>query len=461
MTPNSVLRLVVAIPLLLLFLLAQGYWLSRFWRFASRIRSATLRPIARGLAITVVAVVAVALTAVFFSGRRDLVWRFSGMMGIVGLWITTAFASWTLIGLVSGIDLAGRYVWGLLATASKGPKSAAEPSPGQSQAGSVRDVVRLDRRRFVQGATALAGAIPFGAAAYGFFIGRHDYRVHKIELPINGLPHELDGLRIAQLSDIHIGSYMAATDVRRAVGMANELEPDLSVVTGDFITGPNDPLEACISELARLRAPLGVWGCNGNHEIYADAQHVAAELFSEHGMKLLRQENAEISWRGAKFNLIGVDYQIARSPRGRRLVMLAHTDSLVRRDMPNILLSHNPNSFPRAAELGIELMLTGHTHGGQVRVEILDHRISPAQFLTPYTAGLFKRPLGSGSALDDQQAWSAARSHLGAAASAAASTTTSSVPAALVYVNSGLGTIGAPVRLGVPPEISLLVLRCA
>jgi predicted MPP superfamily phosphohydrolase len=113
--------------------------------------------------------------------------------------------------------------------------------------------------------------------------------------------------------------------------------------------------------------------------------------------------------------------------------------------MPNILLSHNPNSFPRSAELGIELMLTGHTHGGQVRVEILDHRFSPARFLTPYEAGLYKRPLGSASALNDKEAWNAAPSG----------------PAALVYVNRGLGTIGAPVRLGVPPEISLLVLRCA
>jgi predicted MPP superfamily phosphohydrolase len=227
--------------------------------------------------------------------------------------------------------------------------------------------------------------------------------------------------------------------------MANELKPDLSVITGDFLTGPNDPLATCISELARLRAPLGAWGCNGNHEIYAGAQEEAAELFAGHGMKLLRQENAEISWRGGRFNLIGVDYQLARSFRGRRTIMLADTGSLVRRDMPNILLSHNPNSFPRSAELGIELMLTGHTHGGQVRVEILDHRFSPARFLTPYEAGLYKRPLGSASEPNDKEAWNAAPSG----------------PAALVYVNRGLGTIGAPVRLGVPPEISLLVLRCA
>lgn len=391
-------------------------------------------------------------------GRRELVWRFSGMMGVVGLWITTGFLSWTMIGLVSGIDMAVRRARRLLDRISNRPRLSSVDSLSQPPIKASQDHVRLDRRRFVQAATALAGAVPFGAAAYGFFIGRHDYRIHQVDLPISGLPQALDGLRIAQLSDIHIGSYMAAADVRRAVGMANELQPDLSVVTGDFITGPNDPLQTCISELARLRAPMGVWGCNGNHEIYADAQHVAAELFAEHGMKLLRQENGELSWQGAKFNLIGVDYQLTRGAGGRRLIMLAHTDSLVRRDMPNILLSHNPNSFPRAAELGIELMLTGHTHGGQVRVEILDRRFSPAQFLTPYVAGLFKRPLGSASTLDDHEAWNAVRSHASAAAVARGAT---SLPTALVYVNRGLGTIGAPVRLGVPPEISLLTLRCA
>ena len=140
----------------------------------------------------------------------------------------------------------------------------------------MRPDVQIDRRRFVQGATAFAGAIPFGLGAYGFLIGRHAYRVHEVDLPLASLPRELDGLRIAQLSDIHIGSYMSAAEVRRAVAMANELNPDLSVVTGDFITGPRDPLEACISELAALRAPLGVWGCNGNHEIYADAEEESA-----------------------------------------------------------------------------------------------------------------------------------------------------------------------------------------
>jgi uncharacterized protein len=454
----SLMRLAVAGPLLLLFLWAQRYWFLRAWRFAARIKSPLLRPILRVLTISGFGFVAAALAALFFSDRRDLIWRFSGMMGFVGFWITTAFLSWVIISLISGTRLAWNRIRRPLVSVPDNPTPVAASS-GRPPLASTRGNVRFDRRRFIQAATALAGAAPFGAGAYGFLIGRRDYRVCQVDLPVSGLPQALDGLRIAQLSDIHIGSYISAPDVRRAVGMANELQPDLSVVTGDFITGPNDPLEACVSELAHLRAPLGVWGCNGNHEIYADTQHLTAELFAKHRMKLLRQENAEISWHGGKFNLIGVDYQLARNGRGRRLTILAHTDLLMRRDMPNILLSHNPNSFPRAAELGIELMLTGHTHGGQVRVEILDHRFSPAQFLTPYIAGLYKRPLGSASALDDQEAWSAARSHAAVAPSPSAAV--ASVPAALVYVNRGLGTIGAPVRLGVPPEISLLTLRCA
>ena len=440
----SVLRLAVAVPLLLLFLWAQVYWFRLLWRFSGRIQFQSLRRALRALMAIGLAFVATVLLATFFVGRRDLVWGLPGTVGVVGLWVTTAFMSWVLISLVSGIAFITR-------RAPRPPTRALDASAPSVHSPSLPplrakpDEVRLDRRRFVQAASALAGAIPFGVGAYGFLIGRHDYRVHQVDLPISGLPQELDGLRIAQLSDIHIGSYMSAAEVRRAVGLANELKPHLSVVTGDFVTGPNDPLESCVSELARLQAPLGVWGCNGNHEIYAKAQERSADLFADHRMKLLRQENAEIGWRGAKFNLIGVDYQLARSFRGRRLIMLARTGTLVRRDIPNILLSHNPNSFPRAAELGIELMLTGHTHGGQVRVEILDHDFSPAHFMTPYVAGLYKRPLGCDSTLGDQEA----------------STATSRAPAALVYVNRGLGTIGAPVRLGVPPEISLLTLRCA
>jgi predicted MPP superfamily phosphohydrolase len=207
--------------------------------------------------------------------------------------------------------------------------------------------------------------------------------------------------------------------------------------TGDLLTGHGDPLAACVAELSRLRAPLGVWGCNGNHEIYTHTQEEAAQLFRGYGMTMLRQQSEQLAWRGAKFNLIGVDYQRQRWFSGEGPPMLRDVEDLARQDMPNILLSHNPNAFPRASELGIELMLAGHTHGGQVQVEILDHRISPARFITPYIAGLYRRPL-SGDAASLFRKRNAA-----------------------LYVSRGLGTIGTPLRLGVPPEITLLTLRRA
>src|SRR5436309_16116573 len=114
-------------------------------------------------------------------------------------------------------------------------------------------------------------------------------------------------------------------------------------------------------------------------------------------MKLLRHENVQLPFRGAHFNLLGVDYQRERTTGGHRLQMLPDLAPLVRRDMPNILLSHNPNSFNRAAELGIELSLAGHTHGGQIKVEIVDHSISPARLITDFVAGLYHLPMGNGS----------------------------------------------------------------
>jgi predicted MPP superfamily phosphohydrolase len=166
-------------------------------------------------------------------------------------------------------------------------------------------------------------------------------------------------------------------------------------------------------------------------------------------MKLLRQENAQLSFRGANFNLIGVDYQRERNVNGHRTQMLSNMDDLIRRDMPNILMSHNPNSFNRAAELGVELSLAGHTHGGQIQVEILDHRLTPARFISDYIAGMFERPLFKPS------------TEISVKRQPDVPRGTPHPNASRLYVNRGLGTVGAPVRLGVPPEISLIVLRRA
>ena len=123
--------------------------------------------------------------------------------------------------------------------------------------------------------------------------------------------------------------------------------------------------------------------------------------------------------------------------------MLRSIEALVRRDIPNLLLSHNPETFPRAAALGIELSLAGHTHGGQIRFALGNRQWSPASLITPFVAGLYRLPFGpEGHATADEVA-------------------PRPPPSAFLYVNRGLGTFALPLRLGVPPEITVLTLRAA
>ena len=297
----------------------------------------------------------------------------------------------------------------------------------------VKQVVNPERRLLLRNMGKLGVSLPFIAAAYAAGRERLAYHIDRLEIPVAGLPRSLMGLKITHLSDIHMGDFMPLSEVRRIVDLANELGGDIAVITGDFITDHGDPLTECIHELSRLRVPLGIWGCNGNHEIYADAEESAKCLFRQNGMRLLRQESCVVSWRGTGFNLIGVDYQIqGKSELG---AMLPGIEMLIRRDMPNILLSHNPNSFYRAAECGIELTLAGHTHGGQVKVEILHRGFNPAAFFTKFVAGPYKLQ------------WNQAGSEQDGAGRFFS-----------LYVNRGLGTVKLPIRWGVPPEIALLTL---
>lgn len=416
--------ILVRILFLVLFF-AIVFGVQRFWFVRAWSRIAGLRPV--GLQNFLYAALIGLAFLLFLTILNPIFGHFlSGVGGgrtlitLSSLWLFASLFGFLAVKSVGGIERVTDFV----ARLGKGAVEEFSPS----------------RRTFFQYAAYLAGSIPFAAATYGFASERLRYTIHRVEVPVANLPRELDGLRIAQLSDIHIGAYMTPSEIARAVGMANDLRPDLAVVTGDFVTTVGDPLEACITELSRLQAPLGVWGCNGNHEIYAGVEAEAERLFSEKGMRLLRTRNAVIEHNGASFNLIGVDYQrdhmVAGGPTGP---MLEEIEPLVRRDMVNILLSHNPNSFRRAANLGIELSLAGHTHGGQVRVEIVDHSVNPARLITPFIAGLYRLPMhapaSNGNGFPTEKA--------------------------SLYVNRGLGTIGFPVRLGVPPEVTLLTLRKA
>jgi predicted MPP superfamily phosphohydrolase len=428
------LRVAVAATLMLLLFLSQRFWYRSLWHWSAKWGSRVLRIAARLVYLAGLLLIIVSLVDSIRNGHGRLLPRGTFLNVLAGLWFFSALFAYLAVKIVHGLD----QVWRFVRRSSKRASASSSHLDLPTDPG---------RRYFFKTATAAAGAAPFIGAVYGFAAERLNYQVHRVEIPVSNLPAALDGLKITQLSDIHLSGYMPRAQVRRAIEMANELGGDLSVVTGDFITGAGDPLEDCVDEIRRLSSPLGVYGCNGNHEIYADAEDRAQWLFAQAGLKLLRQENAVLSYRGAQLNLIGVDYQRERTPGGRRVTVLSGMQHLVRKDLPNILLSHNPNSFNRAAELGVELSLAGHTHGGQVQVEILDHRLSPARFITDYVAGLYMRPLFTPAKTVASQTFLHA--------------TTLQGPHAAIYVNRGLGTVGAPVRLGVPPEISLLVLRSA
>jgi uncharacterized protein len=437
------LRIVIGLTVLTTVFLSQRFWYRAIWHTTARWRSPWLRVAARLLYCFAIVVIILAIAGGFRMGRHGHLKQRDAILAIFsGLWLSSAFFAFLFVEVVHGAER----VWNWLRKDSRVKVEKAVPS--SSSASSVERLADPSRRYFFRTASVLAGATPFFSCMYGFAAERLHYQVRRIEIPVANLPSALDGMQIAQISDIHLSGYMSRSDVRRAVDMTNDLGAHLTVVTGDFITGSSDPIADCIEEVSRLHAPLGVWGCNGNHEIYAKAEDAAQQLFAQGGMKLLRQENAQLMFRGAQFNLIGVDYQRERTIDGHRTQVLANIDPLIRRDIPNILLSHNPNTFNRAAELGIELSLAGHTHGGQIQVEILDHRLTPARFISDYIAGLFQRPLfkPSGEILVSREpdVPSNPQAH-----------------AARLYVNRGLGTVGAPVRLGVPPEISLIVLRRA
>jgi len=289
------------------------------------------------------------------------------------------------------------------------------------------------RRRFLERTALAVGAFPFAAGAYGMIFERVDLETTRQRIRLARLPRSFDGFRIAQLSDLHIGPFMSEAEIRRVVGITNQLKADLIVLTGDYVTWDPSTQGAVVNVLASLKAPRGVFGCLGNHELWTKTQDSITGLFGAVGIPILRQERVSIAAGGPgspagneSLNLIGVDYQThsstGRRERGFVRQYLAGVDRLLQPDSVNILLSHNPNTFDRAAELGIDLSLAGHTHGGQVSLEFVYPGISPSRLVTPYLRGWFQK--GN----------------------------------AQLYVNRGIGTIGVPIRIDAPPEITVFEL---
>jgi predicted MPP superfamily phosphohydrolase len=249
-------------------------------------------------------------------------------------------------------------------------------------------------------------------------VRRNRFRVTEVPVAIRNLPRDLEGLRIVQITDIHLSPFLSEREFAAAIDMANETRANIALVTGDLITRPGDPLDACLHQLARLRADAGVLGCLGNHEIYADTENYVTQQGRLIGIEFLRHQARQLRFGNAVINFAGVDYQRMHKP------YLIGAQQLIVPGALNVMLSHNPDVFPVAAAQGYDLTIAGHTHGGQVDVEILHQHLDVARYFTPFVQGLYRRDNAS------------------------------------VYVSNGLGTIGVPVRLGAPPEVSVLRL-CA
>ena len=282
------------------------------------------------------------------------------------------------------------------------------------------------RRRLLNTAGGALLASPFLVIGYGALIERTKFHVREIDIRIPGLHPDLDGLRLLQLTDIHLSPFLTAAEFERVIHTANETKPHVALVTGDLISSRGDPLDDCLRLIATLKTDAGIFGCLGNHEHYSGAEQYATEHGARLGIRFLRRQNVPLRFGGAPINLAGVDYERMSS---KHTGYLRGAERMIVPGSLNVMLSHNPDVFPIAAAQGYDLTVAGHTHGGQVNIEIFSRDINPAQFFTPYVYGRYE--------------WTDA----GRTASA--------------YVSRGIGTIGIPARLGAPPEIAVLRLRKA
>jgi len=271
------------------------------------------------------------------------------------------------------------------------------------------------RRAFLTKAVGFTATAPFLLSTYGVVYARTAFEVVKLDMPIASLPKDLAGFRIVQLSDLHAGPFITERQMVRIVTEANRLSPDLIVVTGDIIHSSKDYIPSCVRALSRLRARHGIYACMGNHEYLVDPD-VVRRAVEAIGIRMLINEGRILKVGESKFNLSGIDDLGYGVPDLR--AALEGLDPAA----PTLLLSHRPEAFPSAARQGINLTLSGHYHGGQVKVKAFGIPFTPVRLLTKYVEGTFR------------------------------------IGTSRLYVSRGLGTTGTPVRLGSRPELTLFRL---
>ena len=265
----------------------------------------------------------------------------------------------------------------------------------------------------------LGGAVGAGAGAavaYRLLTERWDLSVTRATFGITNLPPDLEGLTIAHLTDFHVGPQTPVSFVELAVSRTDNLRPEVVVLTGDYVEDEGDDLAGCARALGKLWAPRGVFAVLGNHD-YTYGAEAVAEALSAQGIRVLRNATASLGNGERKLWLAGLEDTASHREE------FSATLAAIPAGQPVIVLSHSPDLLPRAADAGLDLVLSGHTHGGQVRLPWLGAPHAPSAVGPRYESG----------------GWRMGNTRL--------------------YVNRGIGMTALAVRFSCPPEIGLFTLQ--
>lgn len=268
----------------------------------------------------------------------------------------------------------------------------------------------VTRRSALKGLVATGVGLATGTVGYGVAVERHRVRLDQRSLTVTGLPAALDGLRVGLITDVHLSPMVPADDIRAAVDLLAAARPDVVALGGDYVTDADVTRAAPVAELlAPLAvAPLGAFAVLGNH----DDDRVVPAALAARGFAVLRDQRTRLTWRGETLDVVGLRYWTRRLPDITRVVKGAGPTT--------VMLAHDPRRLREAATLDVQLVLAGHTHGGQV--------------VLPGVGAVAARrfPVVAGEATEGN---------------------------CRLFVSRGVGTVFVPVRINCPPEVSVLVLR--
>ena len=259
----------------------------------------------------------------------------------------------------------------------------------------------------------------FAAILRAAMIEPHQIEITRQRITLEKLPAEFQSFRVVQISDVHHSPFLDEERINEAVRMANDLQPDLVALTGDYISHSRDYIAPCARALGRLRAAHGVFAVLGNHDHWTDGA-LMREALTRQGIRVLCNESARIEKSASYIRLAGVDDMMVKRDDLRKALEETTWNET------RILLSHNPAIIREAARAGVDLVLSGHTHGGQINWRMLVGRKDRK------TARWLRRP---------SRRLMRGHAQLGSTQ---------------LYVNRGLGTVVVPLRYGCPPEITLI-----